>query len=200
MFKAVGVGARKTDDGIEVTVSIQRDDGTVLDPKRVYRGVGCADGAPADRRGPADADECGNGRHAEHGRPRKSACHGLGGDVMRRFADRVWLVCVVVAIAAGLSRCGVVHAQDPALTELEDAQRALLQARTAYAQLLAQFDQCKAEQGQAFAVLGKLRADRASTELTSLEQELKASIERGHPGYTWDPKTGAFTKKPDAPK
>jgi hypothetical protein len=33
MFKAVGVGARKTDDGIEVTVSIQRDDGTVLDPK-----------------------------------------------------------------------------------------------------------------------------------------------------------------------
>jgi hypothetical protein len=119
---------------------------------------------------------------------------------MRRFADRVWLVCVVVAIAAGLSRCGVVHAQDPALTELEDAQRALLQARTAYAQLLAQFDQCKAEQGQAFAVLGKLRADRASTELTSLEQELKASIERGHPGYTWDPKTGAFTKKPDAPK
>jgi hypothetical protein len=39
MFKAVGVGARKTDDGIEVTVSIQRDDGTVLDPKRVYRGA-----------------------------------------------------------------------------------------------------------------------------------------------------------------
>lgn len=39
MFKAVGVGARKTDDGIEVVVSIQRDDGTVLDPKRVYRGV-----------------------------------------------------------------------------------------------------------------------------------------------------------------
>jgi hypothetical protein len=124
---------------------------------------------------------------------------------MRRFADRVWLVCVVVAIAAGLSRCGVVHAQDPALTELEERSARCCRRRTAYAQLLAQFDQCKAEQGQAFATSSgscapKLRADRASTELTSLEQELKASIERGHPGYTWDPKTGAFTKKSDAPK
>jgi hypothetical protein len=39
MFKAVGVGARKTDSGIEVTVSIQKDDGTVVDAKEVYRGV-----------------------------------------------------------------------------------------------------------------------------------------------------------------
>jgi hypothetical protein len=119
---------------------------------------------------------------------------------MRRFADRVWWVCLMVALAAGLSRCGVVHAQDPALTELEETQRALLQARTAYAQLLAQFDQCKAEQGQAFAILGTLRADRASHELSTLEQELRQRIELGHPGYTWDPKTGAFTKRPDAPK
>jgi hypothetical protein len=39
MFKAMGVGARKTTDGVEVTVSIQRDDGTVVDPKRIYQGV-----------------------------------------------------------------------------------------------------------------------------------------------------------------
>lgn len=39
MFKAVGIGARKTDTGIEVTVSIQRDDGTVVDAKEVYRGA-----------------------------------------------------------------------------------------------------------------------------------------------------------------
>jgi hypothetical protein len=113
---------------------------------------------------------------------------------MRRFADRVWWVFVVVAIAAGLSRCGVVHAQDPALTELERAKVELLQLRTAYAQLLAQFDSCKAENGAAFATLGKLRADRASSELTEEETQLKVTVDANHKGWRFDPKTGRFTK------
>jgi hypothetical protein len=78
-----------------------------------------------------------------------------------------------------------------ALTELEQAWLIILQLRTAYATLLSETDACRAQ-------IGPLRARAASEALTQDEAGLKAKIEAGHPGYTWDPKTGAFTKQPPA--
>lgn len=84
----------------------------------------------------------------------------------------------------------------PVLSDLERAKLELLQARIALAQLQAQFDACKAEVGATYNALGALRAQTASQTLTAAEQDLKAFVERNHPGYTWDPKTGIFTKTP----
>lgn len=88
----------------------------------------------------------------------------------------------------------------PQLTEVERLKLELLQVRTSYAQLLANYDACKAEVGTAFNTLGRLRAEAATAELTAEEAKLKAAIEAGHPGYRWDPKTGTFTKKPPDPE
>lgn len=112
--------------------------------------------------------------------------------------SRIGLVgAVIVAIVLGA--LAATHAQDaPSLTELERVKLELLQVRTAYAQVVAQFDGCKAEVGSVYQQLGQLRASAATTELTAQERKLKADVEAGHPGYMWDPKTAAFTKKPDA--
>jgi uncharacterized protein YvpB len=103
---------------------------------------------------------------------------------------------VLFALAVALAASVVVFGQSaPALTELEQTKVELLQVRTAYAQLLSQYDGCKAEVGAVYNTLGKLRADLASKELTAEEARVKAEIERGHDGWDWNSKTGAFTKK-----
>lgn len=99
---------------------------------------------------------------------------------------------------------GIAWAQEaPALTDLERTKVELLQVRTAYAQLVAQYDGCKAEVGAVYGALGSLRASAASAELTAQEQTLKTAIEREHDGFTWSAKAG-LTKKPpekkDAPQ
>lgn len=84
----------------------------------------------------------------------------------------------------------------PALTELERTKVELLQVRTAYAQLLAQYDACKAEVGSTYNTLGTLRARAASEQLSAEEREVTATIDAGHAGWTWDSKTGLFAKIP----
>ncbi len=101
----------------------------------------------------------------------------------------VWAALV---LTAGLS----LKAQAPELSEIERTKVELLRVRGEYAKLLAQYDGCKAEVGAAFNALGRLRAAAASTELTAEEASLKATVEAGHPGFEWNPKTGAFTAKP----
>lgn len=87
------------------------------------------------------------------------------------------------------------NAAAPVLSEVEKLKIELLQVRTAYAQLLAQHDGCKAELGATFNVLGRLRADAGSAQLTAEEATLKAAIEQNHTGFDWSPKTGLFTPK-----
>jgi len=101
----------------------------------------------------------------------------------------------VLLVLLGLLCVTALRAQDPSLTELERTKAELLDVRTAYAQLLAQYDACKAEVGQTYQALGRLRADAASAELSTEEARLTAQIEAGHPGYSWNPKTRTFTKK-----
>lgn len=108
------------------------------------------------------------------------------------------LICAA-SLALVLGALAVTHAQAaPVLTELERTKLELLRVRTAYAQLVAQYDGCKAEVGAVYNTLGQLRASAATTELTAQEKALKADIEAAHAGYTFDPKSGALTKKTDA--
>lgn len=114
---------------------------------------------------------------------------------MRSVFGWMGVVALVAAFCAGVSA----QTDGPALTELEKAKVELLQVRTAYAQLLAQHDACKAELGAAFNALGSLRAKAATDQLSTEEMQLRIAVEGAHPGYTWDPKTQAFTKKPEPP-
>ena len=108
-------------------------------------------------------------------------------------AGKVFVAVVVAVLVTGV----MLGATDPpALTDLERTKLELLQVRTAYAQLLAQHDACKAELGVAYQTLGALRASAASSALTAQEATLTREIEAAHPGYVLDPKTGVLTKKP----
>lgn len=111
--------------------------------------------------------------------------------------------CVGWALALGLG-AAIVAAQAPAasaptLTDLEQTRLDLLQLRTAYAQLLAQFDSCKAEVGSTYAALGTLRAQAAAQQIGTDAAALKTTIEAAHPGYTFDLKTQTLTKTPTPP-
>lgn len=79
------------------------------------------------------------------------------------------------------------------LSELERTRLELLRVRTAYAQVLTQFDACKSEQATLYDALGKAHAAQASEALTAQEASLKADVEAAHPGYTFNPKTGTLT-------
>lgn len=90
------------------------------------------------------------------------------------------------------------HAQQPApdapkLTTEEDLRWQILQLETQLETAISQVNAC---QGQ----LGQWRAKAQSLQLSADEQVLKKFIEERHPGYDWDPKTGAFSKRPDPPK
>lgn len=112
-----------------------------------------------------------------------------------------WRILIVAGFGSLVLATSLALAQKPdtpELTELEQTKLELLRVRTAYAQVVAQFDGCKAEVGAVYNTLGQLRASAATSELTAQEKKLKADVETAHVGYLWDPKTGAFTKKPDA--
>ena len=87
----------------------------------------------------------------------------------------------------------------PLLTDLERTKLDLIQLRTAYAQLLAQYDACKGEVGSAYNALGQFHAQTAQSELSQEQLALKALVEKDHPGYDYDVMSGAFTKKPAPP-
>lgn len=110
-----------------------------------------------------------------------------------------WIACLLASSAVTV---GAVLAarDDQQLSELEKVKLELLQVKTAYASVLAQHDSCKAELGAAYNTLGKFRADAAGAELSADEAKLKAEIEASHDGFTWNPKTGVFTPKPEPPK
>lgn len=96
---------------------------------------------------------------------------------------------LILGLAAQLA------APAPQLSDVEALKVENLKLRIALAQTQAQADSCRAELGTLYQAVGPVRAERASADLTALEQNLKATIEASHPGYEWNPKTGAFTKK-----
>jgi len=81
----------------------------------------------------------------------------------------------------------------PALSTEEDLRWQILQLET---QLETAISQANACQG----TLGQWRAKAMSQQLSADEQVLKTFVEQRHPGYDFDPKTRAFSKRPDPPK
>lgn len=196
MWTAVGIGVRQIDGAIEVTASLRLDGVEVS--RRTFAGADLDEVTAKisdDLATRAAAEDDANLSATVVGRTLVEIDSTQGG-VMTRKVLGTLVVALLLAV-------GVAHAQGtvaaPELTELERTKVELLQVRTAYAQLLAQYDACKAEVGSTFNTLGSLRARAASDQLTAEEAQIKLAVETGHPGYTWDPKTGLFTKKADPP-
>lgn len=108
-------------------------------------------------------------------------------------------VTILVSALAALALLEVAASGQEQLSEVERLRAELLRVKTAYAQAVAQHDACKAELGATYNTLGQLRADANSVQLSTEEQQLKASVDAAHPGFNWDPKTGAFAKRPTPP-
>lgn len=89
---------------------------------------------------------------------------------------------VLLVLLAGVGQA----AQAPALDDLERAKVENLRLRVALSEARRDADVCRT-------VLGPLRADAATRDLTQAQRELTAFLEARHPGYTWHPDTGAFT-------
>jgi hypothetical protein len=101
------------------------------------------------------------------------------------------MVGVVGAVLA--ASMGVVVPQEAKLSEVEALKVQVLQLRVQLANVQAEADACRG-------VLGQYRVAKASEDLTAEEQQLKAAIEKAHPGFEWNPRTGALVKRPDEKK
>lgn len=204
MFTAVGTGARHRDDGsIEVSVSLRREDNTELG-RQSYVGPTLDDvcaqiGADLSTRAAAEKDAALN--DAVVGKTLVTLDDAAAVPVVTTVASLPKLTTAIVTLllVAFATVRAVGQPAAPTLTTLEKARADLLQVRTAYAQVLAQYDGCRAELGTVYNALGPFRAREASTTLSADEMALRVDIETAHPGYTWDPKTGTLTKKPDPP-
>lgn len=98
---------------------------------------------------------------------------------------RKWIVAVTVAV--GMAGAAL-SAQPPQLSELEQLKIQVLQLKIQVANIQAEADACRG-------LLGQYRVAKASTDLSAEELALKKAIETAHPGFTWDPRTGALVEK-----
>lgn len=126
---------------------------------------------------------------------------------------------LVLAGAAALL-CTTAHAQAPATVPAKPASVQTLQATspapapltaveqkdieilTLKAQLASAYKKIAdiaSDVGQCHAALGPLQFEQNRQALTQEQTAIKDAIEKARPGYTWNPDTGAFTKKPDPP-
>lgn len=113
---------------------------------------------------------------------------------MKAFDILTHLVLVLVVSGVGIIAQST-PADIPAKLSIEEGLRVdNLKLRTALAQSTALYDGCRAEVGVLYDVLGRTRAQQATKDLTEAEAQLKTEIERAHPGYVFDPKTGALAK------
>ena len=107
----------------------------------------------------------------------------------------MWAAAWGLVFTIALTAMAAAQQGAPTLSELETLRYENLKLKVALAQTQALSDACKAELGMLYQALGKVRADRATADLTAAERELKAEIDAAHPGFEWNPKTGALTKK-----
>ncbi|MGE0590925.1 MAG: hypothetical protein AB7G23_03095 [Vicinamibacterales bacterium] len=97
----------------------------------------------------------------------------------------------VTGLLVGLALT-VAAAQDaPRLDALEQAHVEILRLQVALATAQRDLDVCRIE-------AGRFRASLNSRDLTEAEATLQLFIERRHPGFSWNPKTQAFTPIPEA--
>ena len=98
---------------------------------------------------------------------------------------RIGLACLLAAMVA---TGAIAQTPAPALSELE---RALIEN----VNLLAELRKAQLEADLCRAQLAQPRADATAQQVKQAFDALKSRIEAAHPGFTWDPSTGAFTPK-----
>lgn len=110
-----------------------------------------------------------------------------GGDVM------LGVMVLAVAFAAVLSFGLDAIAQTPTaqLTREEQLDQRVFQLELALETATKETNDCRG-------ALGPYRASVRGQELASEELALKARIDRAHPGFSYDPRTGQFTKVEEA--
>lgn len=116
-------------------------------------------------------------------------------------------LCLAIVVAVGLSaqqptagrvesvKVPGIETVAPALDELEQAWILIHQLQQAYGQAIQEADACRA-------ALAPYRKQGVERDLTANLKDLKAKIDARHPGFSWDPQTGGFTKvePPPPPK
>lgn len=86
----------------------------------------------------------------------------------------------------------VAIAQSPALTEVENLRIENLQLKAQITRTISEADACRAE-------LAPLRARNNGDALQTELETLKTDIERAHPGFAFNIKTGKLDAKPAKP-
>lgn len=85
------------------------------------------------------------------------------------------------------------------LTAAEKKDIELLTLKASLASAYRQVADLQASLGACQAQLGPVQFEQNRQALTAEQAALKDAIEKARPGYTWDPQSGAFAKKPDPP-
>lgn len=114
---------------------------------------------------------------------------------MKLLAPLVVIFCAAVLVRATEY---VATAQAP-LSPLEALTYDNAALRSQIADLLAQNAALKAAEGQCYARLGPLEAEKNRTALSADVGKMKVEFEKARPGFTFDPGSKTFAAKP-APK
>lgn len=101
-----------------------------------------------------------------------------------------WFMSIVLTLAL-LAIAILSGAQDSQLTENESLKAANLQLQSELADALSSKSICEGQ-------LGQYRSRVHQEVLVEQRGKLKADIEKAHPGFDYDPSTGALTAKPKA--
>jgi len=91
--------------------------------------------------------------------------------------------CAIAVIVAAIAAAAALQADEARLSEIDKLRFRLHQTEIALEQSIAQAGGC--------------RAQLRELQLTADQLSLKSDIEKRHPGYAFDPRTGVLSKKPD---
>lgn len=109
----------------------------------------------------------------------------------------LWLIPALMLAACAAS---LVRAQAPAgvlaMDALSDVDKLRIENANLYDLLATYVEEADTCRGQ----LAKPRAEANRGAAGERRAKLKAEIEHAHPGFSWDPATGALTPKPAAEK
>jgi hypothetical protein len=112
------------------------------------------------------------------------------------------LLAILLIVGATPARVRTQATTDsaPHLSELEQLRVTLLTTRAQLAQTVADLRATQQALGACYGALGPVAAKADSDRLTEEQSALIADIEKAHPGYMFNAKTGTLMKKPDPPK
>lgn len=102
-----------------------------------------------------------------------------------------FLCAIIIALLAAAS----LAAQSPALSECERAKVDIIALQDQLRELRKHNADLMAEIGRLHQAIGPLQDEKTRQAIQRSLAELKAEIERAHPGYAWEPATGLVRKQ-----